>query len=935
MIPMMDIYDPEAFAASMRDDAGASLAVASTLYDSVIVDLKLSLTEDIDAIETVYRDASATAIGENALDLAVAKTALDAMMARLSKELESHFSKIVSAIEDIGGAPYKAMAYIRPCLERGSGVQSAIDTIYAPRGQLCEYAAPVDPFGYLPTPPPPPPEAINVPSFNPETCAGLPAAALIDALTCGTAGEVAERIAVEASESVSAMDGESASVPSTMQVGSAEIPEWLRPRLLEYLAQAQGVPSAIDVSGAGPVINKAVEMIFGPKLPDDPLPPKREAPPHDPNRLRGWSSPEKCADRGHEDRAARDPSAEALRIGVAVENTIREFIGEQNRTGSLAGGIMDMLKGAAAWFAERLGKIVEKGTISAIQVSGTEDVRNGGIAALSLGELALQGWLERITAAPFSYMGTGKKYDLQFSAPMVLPQQAEVDELYNRGKIDYAQWECWTKAHGNIPEHRRLLLETEGLKPGVVDEIQLGRLKFQRDEDATARMRELGVKTDRDIAAFRKLAENVPGVSDLIRFMVRDVFDEDAVRDNGYDDEFTQKFLGSDTARAIAEANGVSVETMRREWRAHWNMPSPTQLFEMLHRLRPGKAGLDCNPVSAADVKKALQVDDMAPAWVDRIMATSFAVITRTDLLAWYTNGSIEPEELHSRLMDNGYSDTDATRIIASWAFDVRNRQANRSRTWTRTKIVSQYVKLSLPYSEARRLLLRTVPKASEVDEILADADALRASNNRGKCIAALKKRYMSGAIDDDGAERALRDIVGDMARSRDEVLAWGCELSSRDPKTTLAMLKRWFSRGMETIDSIHERLINMRYTQLQAENIIADMLLSEQEKRDATFRGALNFRIRELKKLDKLSPALLKKYRAELAEEETQAIERLEMAKEMRKVVEASEGVKAAQTIERKKAFRAKAEAAQMEDQTARDAVAAAAQSSMPPESP
>lgn len=156
-------------------------------------------------------------------------------------------------------------------------------------------------------------------------------------------------------------------------------------------------------------------------------------------------------------------------------------------------------------------------------------------------------------------------------------------------------------------------------------------------------------------AAMRALFFEPAPPSDLVRFLVREVFDPQQRQSLQLDGDYP--------AAADAEARkvGLSPETMRNYWAAHWQLPSPGQVYEMLHR------GL----INAAQVDAYLKAADYSPAWRGNLANISYNVPGRIDLRRMYAAGVINEDRVFKGYKDLGYDDDNAgilTRFAKSQA---------------------------------------------------------------------------------------------------------------------------------------------------------------------------------------------------------------------------------------------------------------------------
>ena len=180
-----------------------------------------------------------------------------------------------------------------------------------------------------------------------------------------------------------------------------------------------------------------------------------------------------------------------------------------------------------------------------------------------------------------------------------------------------------------------------------------------------------------------------PSPSDFIRFSVRDVFTKDEKIKEALMTEFPEDIVDK------AEKAGLKREHLMWYWMAHWELPSPTQVYEMLHRFHPdvlkvrGEAykemGLDLDKLRLTldDVKTYLRQADYDVRWRERLVGISFSPLTRVDLRRIYTLGLIDDNELKARLMEIGYTAKDAELLMEFY----RNLKAEEVREWTKSEI--------------------------------------------------------------------------------------------------------------------------------------------------------------------------------------------------------------------------------------------------------
>jgi len=206
------------------------------------------------------------------------------------------------------------------------------------------------------------------------------------------------------------------------------------------------------------------------------------------------------------------------------------------------------------------------------------------------------------------------------------------------------------------------------------------------------KMKQLGyIKEDADLLLQAQYF--LPNHEDLIRFQVRDVYREDIVKKYGYDEEFPENILPD------AKKIGMTREVMLNYWKAHWQLPSPTQAYEMLHRLHPEVLAVtaqtydypaefmrSCETVPET-IEELLKVDDYPNYWRKRLMAISYHALTRVDLRRVYQLGLITDEYVVATLREHGYSSYDANKLLEFF----KEIKQGKPKKLTQSKLIKGY----------------------------------------------------------------------------------------------------------------------------------------------------------------------------------------------------------------------------------------------------
>jgi hypothetical protein len=226
-------------------------------------------------------------------------------------------------------------------------------------------------------------------------------------------------------------------------------------------------------------------------------------------------------------------------------------------------------------------------------------------------------------------------------------------------------------------------------------------------------MRELGYIDETVPETLFKLTEQVPPMSEIIRYMVRDADDTQLVQQFGLDDFFEQKYGGQ--LKKWSADQGISEQQARYSWRSHWNIPAPGQLLTFWHRLRynPKFGGKD---KMLADIKAAMVQQDILPHWHDYYLAVSFRPMRLVDIRRSFQIGSLSDAELVPAYLDLGYSDETAEKM-AAFTRRLRDRAVQTSPP------VKQWLTGQITKNQATALLTKDNIPISVINEAMSIAE--------------------------------------------------------------------------------------------------------------------------------------------------------------------------------------------------------------------
>lgn len=278
------------------------------------------------------------------------------------------------------------------------------------------------------------------------------------------------------------------------------------------------------------------------------------------------------------------------------------------------------------------------------------------------------GIMEKFTGVDLSMFLAPYKYATNATCRQLHLDPDKAIAAYLSNGIDGKQLDAYWAVNGYCNPALTHYLQAAKSKPIPMQLSTMRHREIISASEYHMSMRELGYLDSTQREQIFNITYQVPTLTDIIRFMVRDADDNDLANRLGLDSFFDQKYR--DQLKRWSKDQGIPDKIAQYAWRAHWQIPSPTQLFEFWHRLRynqkfGGKQKL------LDDIKAALIQQDILPYWHDHYLAVSFRPMTRVDLRRAFNIGSINQQQLLDGYLALGYEDSEAAKLVA---FTIRLR---------------------------------------------------------------------------------------------------------------------------------------------------------------------------------------------------------------------------------------------------------------------
>lgn len=477
-----------------------------------------------------------------------------------------------------------------------------------------------------------------------------------------------------------------------------------------------------------------------------------------------------------------------------------------------------------------------------------------------------------------------RPYELTARAvcPQEIPTPSEANRAFLANEINYETWKCWVRAgdQRNVPYET--VMQADRTKIHVLDAIRLWKSKKITEEQYFKSIRASGVITATDRDLFEKTFLALPGVADIIRFMVRDVANDNVTLRFGMREGFEDNWKGR--LQQYGDAQGVETDLARDYWMAHWYLPSFTQAAEMLHVLRPGsprlkafakqladQPGSEKNAaqweaslaVSLDDLTALLKQDDMLPFWIPKLLASSYHSLTRVDTQRAFELNVLKRDQVKEGFKDLGYDEPNAEILTRTAETNKRRKRLNVLGVPTAKSVTAAYARneISLP---AFRLRLQTLEFTKEeidlAEEFAKQQQSIRLTKLR---LRVLKRRLFNGSVNLQETRGNLIQLDFDPAQAMRIVEEWDLERMGKEKAITASMLCKWRDRNIIGRDDQVRRLVGAGFAANDAVNIADDCEkgLSERniKKMMAELRRIENERKRAAAEADRKAKAAAK----------------------------------------------------------------------------
>ena len=512
------------------------------------------------------------------------------------------------------------------------------------------------------------------------------------------------------------------------------------------------------------------------------------------------------------------------------------------------------------WLAEQLNGVLTWVSNAAVGLIGEATGKECHVAYVGqfLWQLA-----ERWTGTDLSPQYRPYQYWANYCTPTIVPSPPDADNMRLRDDVTAEQWEALMKMNGHCPDWAQIVYENKRSSISVDQAYQAYKMDWIKKERYDKELRRGGFIKEEDKELWEKTRELIPPMSDVIRFMMKDVEDAQLVERYKLDEGFEDSWSGP--SKKAGEANGITPEVAKRYYRAAWDLPSPTQAAEMLHRLRPGRVPGNLE-FTIEDYKQLLKAADYPNYFRERFEKISYATITRTDAERLHLTDVLNDEEYVSQMQDVGYQESDARTLLKFYNQEKQKRLLAHLGYYSVREAVSWFVEGVADESFLLERFRRETQNEEALQTALEGAQTERYMAERLRMKRRIEHMYMSGCLDETDARLALSQMGLDQDVLQQIVSEWSAEKACGRRHETAAQLCQMRERGLIGEQEQVRRLVRLGYDNQAALEIaklceidLTERFRKELEKLQAKIKREQEAEDKKRKKEEKAAAKLAK----------------------------------------------------------------------------
>jgi hypothetical protein len=300
--------------------------------------------------------------------------------------------------------------------------------------------------------------------------------------------------------------------------------------------------------------------------------------------------------------------------------------------------------------------------------------------------------------------------------------------------------------------------------------------------------------TEAETAKIKTLLDVIPPLSDIIRMAVREAFTPEIIQRFQLHAELPGEMV------EWAAKQGLSSEWARAYWAAHWQLPSLSMGYEMLHR----------GEINQAEMEMLIKAHDVSPFWRDKLIAISYNPYTRVDVRRMYDTGVIGIEEVYQNYRDLGSDHEKATNLTA---FTVALSQATE-RDLTKSEVLYGYEHGFFDPGETDTLLFALGYDQVEADYYKSRVDYKRWQAMVKEVVKSVSQQYIANQISESDVYSQLGELNLPATQMNRYIIEWDLKRQSKTKRLTADRLTKFRTQEVITNEEFTNEMSGLGYSE-------------------------------------------------------------------------------------------------------------------------
>lgn len=270
-------------------------------------------------------------------------------------------------------------------------------------------------------------------------------------------------------------------------------------------------------------------------------------------------------------------------------------------------------------------------------------------------------FLPNMLANDSTSTGRSMLYSTNTDAPNNMMQPGDLVRYAIRypGQIDNVM--RWMRAWGFDAKPAKALLDIYRTILAPDDIVKLGFREGWKDSTIRNKLSTAGIH-QRDLDNYINARKVYPGIQDIIKFAVREVYTPNIRATFKLDEDLPQQLL--DESKKI----GLPEKEAKDYWASHWELPGIQQTYAMFHRTTAKSSDPNAdkiplpsgkyveNVVGYKTLQQLLKAADVMPFWRDKLTQVAYQPLTRVDVRRMYSLNVLDIDDVYRSYLDLGYA---------------------------------------------------------------------------------------------------------------------------------------------------------------------------------------------------------------------------------------------------------------------------------------